>query len=88
MPQSYNIKFNKSLFRKHVISGFWTWIIGSLLSFVLVVLMLLASFQWNWPMWLLVLALIAFLYFFVAGLWTTCSDYLEYRRIHGKPKET
>jgi sterol desaturase/sphingolipid hydroxylase (fatty acid hydroxylase superfamily) len=81
-PRSYNVKFNKPLFRRHVIAGLRQWLVGSAAMAVPAGLTLYAFLVWQWPTWPVAVSWMVFLYWFVGGLWTTASDYCEYRRIH------
>jgi hypothetical protein len=80
-PHTYNIKFNKTLFRKALIADTRSALVGWLIALLLVVGGFQLSVREIIPNWLFIIFVVISLYLLVAPIWTL-SDWLEYRRIH------
>jgi hypothetical protein len=81
---SYNIKFNKTLFKRAVVDAWKWWAISSAITVIPAGGALYACLARDWPIWLAVIALVVFLYFFVGGLIVAVQDSIEYRSMHGR----
>ena len=85
-PRTYNVKFNKTLFRETLISETRTALIWWLTALVLLAGGFELSVREIIPNWVFIILVIVSLYLLVAPLWLI-TDWLEYRRIHVKKKE-
>jgi hypothetical protein len=81
--RSYNIKFNKTLYRRTLVSdtrgALVGWLVAILLAgggYELAVMEIL-------PNWLFIVFVVISLYLVVAPIWLV-ADWMEYRRIHVK----
>lgn len=83
--RSYNLKFNKQLFRELLVNELKRYAIGCPVSLAL--LYLLFRFGLNLPELVLVLGCFVFLYIPLAGGIGLIIDWREYRRMHQKRKK-
>lgn len=82
--RSYNIRFNKSLFRDYLKQECRSWIVQSTAWAIVAAAALVGAFVWNWPLWIFIVLWVLFLLCFVTGAVAVIPDYFDYRRIHLK----
>jgi ABC-type Na+ efflux pump permease subunit len=82
MAGTYSIKFNRELFRRHVVHSWIEFAIGTSVTAALGVLTFKAAERYPWLTWVSMFLTVAFFWCLIAGLWVAGWDTLEYRRMH------
>ena len=86
-PRTYNLKFNKTLFKKTLVADTRSALVGWFVALLLVAGGYELSVRELIPEWVFIIFVIVSLYLLVAPLWTL-MNWLEFRRIHVKKKKT
>jgi len=78
----YDLRFNRTLYRRHVAGGWRKCAIGCAITGGLLAGAAYMHFRRGWPQWVFVAALLVFLWVFVTSFFGTLADTLDYWKTH------